>query len=164
MSARTPGRADDLGLVDGLVQTSMLVQSVFADAAAAHDLSPLQARLLGVLRDREPSMADVRRLLGLDKSSTTGLIDRAERRGLVRRAEAPSDGRSFRVLLTDDGRRLAHAFVSAVGAELTALTDELGDADRRRLSALLSGVVHRHAAAHDIDLTVGIDGRRADRS
>ncbi|MDL5155625.1 MarR family winged helix-turn-helix transcriptional regulator [Actinomycetospora termitidis] len=160
MSASTPARTEDLGLVDGLVQTSMLVQAVFADAAAAHDLSPLQARLLGVLRDREPTMADVRRLLDLDKSSTTGLVDRAERRGLVRRAASPCDGRSFQVLLTDDGRRIAQDFVAAVGEQLTTLAEDLGERDRNRLSALLSSVVRRHAAAHDIDLGAGIDRRR----
>jgi hypothetical protein len=64
------GRADDLGIVDGLVQLSTLVQAVLSRAADSLGLSVLQARLLGVLRDREPTMAELGRLLDLDKSST----------------------------------------------------------------------------------------------
>src|ERR1700683_4702065 len=95
--SRPASRADDLGIVDGLVKLSTLVQAVLSRVADSRGLSVLQARLLGVLRDREPAMAELGRLLDLDKSSTTGLIDRATRRGLVRRAQVPADGRSFRV-------------------------------------------------------------------
>ena len=58
----------------------------------------LQASLIGVLHDRESTMAELGRLLDLDKSITTGLIDRAVHRGLVRRVPVPEDGRSFRVV------------------------------------------------------------------
>ena len=146
-------RRDDLGVVDGLVQLSALVQAVMAQTAARFDMSVLQGRLLGVLRDREPSMAQLGRLLDLDKSSTTGLIDRAERRGLVRRAEVPEDGRSFRVVLTDEGFELAKALTVEVTSQIGALTDDLSDTNRHRLSLLASGIVNRHAARHGIDLS-----------
>jgi DNA-binding MarR family transcriptional regulator len=149
-------KQDDLGIVDGLVQLSMLVQSVFARAAAAHGLPVLQARLLGVLRDREPAMAELRQLLDLDKSSTTGLVDRAERRGLVHRVDVPEDRRSYRVRLTDEGCHVALAFAAEVSEQLYALTGALTDTNRHRLSLLVSGLVFRHAAEHGIDLTVGI--------
>src|SRR6202789_183253 len=118
---------ENLGIVDGLVQLSMLVQSVFARTAKDHDLSSLQARLIGVLRDREPTMAELGRLLDLDKSSTTGLIDRAVHRGLVRRVAVPEDGRSFRVVLTDEGLELAKALTIEVTSQIGALTDDLSD-------------------------------------
>jgi DNA-binding MarR family transcriptional regulator len=38
--------------------------------------------------------------------SVTGLIDRAERRGLVRRRSTPADGRAVLVSCTTEGRRL----------------------------------------------------------
>lgn len=163
MESSRPRRQEDLGVVDGLVQTSALVQAVFARSAASMDLSVLQARLLGVLRDREPTMAEVRRLLDLDKSSTTGLIDRVERRELVRREQVPEDGRSYRVVLTPEGLRVARMFVATVTAELDALTEDLSDTNRHRLSLLLSGVVHRHAARHGIDLSAGMEGAQPGR-
>ncbi|GHF33280.1 hypothetical protein FHX82_005262 [Amycolatopsis bartoniae] len=49
--------------------------------AAEHELSVVQLRLLGVLRDRRPGMLELGAHLGLDKSSMTGLVSRAEKRG-----------------------------------------------------------------------------------
>jgi DNA-binding MarR family transcriptional regulator len=171
-STATPpsdGRAPDLGIVDGLVQLSNLVQAVLAEGGprgarsglaevgTSADLSLLQGRLLGVLRDRQPSMAELARLLGLDKSSTTGLVDRAERRGLVRRVEVPEDGRSFRVVLTEEGGRLAEVLGAEVARQVAAITEGLSDTNRHRLSLLASRVVIRHAAMHGIDLSMGTD-------
>jgi MarR family transcriptional regulator, lower aerobic nicotinate degradation pathway regulator len=82
-----PGETD-LGLVDALAQLSFVVQGALGQVAAAHDLSIVQARLLGILRDRRPTIKELARFLQLDKSSVTGLVDRAEERGLVRRVPA----------------------------------------------------------------------------
>ena len=82
-SRATAIKTQDLGIVDSLVQLSFLVQGVLGSVAARYDLSITQTRLLGVLRDREPGMLELSNFLGLEKSSVTGLIDRAERRGLA---------------------------------------------------------------------------------
>ena len=74
--------------VNALAQLSFVVQSMLARTAAKHDLSLTQLRLLGMLRDRRPSMQELAQRLGLDKSSVTGLVDRAERRGLMKRETA----------------------------------------------------------------------------
>ena len=84
----------DLGLVDALAQLSFLVHNALAEIARQDDLSIIQMRLLGVLRDREPTMNELGRLLGLDKSSISGLVDRAQRRGLVTRAVSTIDRRA----------------------------------------------------------------------
>ena len=131
----------DLGIVDGLVQLSFLVQGVVGQVAAEHGLSIVQLRLLGVLRDRTPGMQELARHLGLDKSSMTGLVDRAERRDLVRRAPAAHDGRAVRVSLTDQGHELTTACTSAVGRRVHALTATLTDDQRSRLSLLASTLV-----------------------
>lgn len=59
-----------------------------------------QLRLLGVLRDRRPRMTELAAFLGLDKSTLSGLVDRAERRGLVARDKNPQDRRVVDVFLT----------------------------------------------------------------
>jgi DNA-binding MarR family transcriptional regulator len=85
----------ELSTVDGLVQLSFLVHGLLERRAAEHELSMIQVRLLGVLRDRKPTINEVAALLRLDKSSVSGLVDRAERRGLVARAPArPTGARS----------------------------------------------------------------------
>jgi DNA-binding MarR family transcriptional regulator len=140
-----PGRPKkpelDLGLLDGLVQLSFAIQGALGRVADAHDLSLVQVRLLGILRDREPGMLEVATFLNLDKSSVTGLVDRAERRGLVRRASTPDDGRAVRVTLTERGRELTQKFVKQVERELSALVSGLSEADRKRLAALASQIV-----------------------
>jgi hypothetical protein len=65
-TSRQGRRPDDLGIVDGLVQLSTLIQAVLAGVAGRLELSVLQARLIGVLRDREPTMAEFGRPLDLD--------------------------------------------------------------------------------------------------
>ena len=154
---RSSRASKDLGIVDALVQLSMVVQAVLARVAAGSDLSMLQVRLLGVLRDREPSMAQVARLLDQDKSSATGLIDRAERRGLVRRIEVPEDGRSFRVVLTEQGRSLTVVLGAEVGRQVRAITDGLSDANRHQLSLLASQIVFHEADRRGIDLSAPPD-------
>jgi hypothetical protein len=51
-------------LVDALAQLSFLVSNALAEIAGQHDLSIILTRLLGVLRDREPTMNALGRLLG----------------------------------------------------------------------------------------------------
>jgi len=94
---------EDLGLVDSLVQSSFLVQGIMRRVAARHDLSVVQMRLLGILRDREPGILVLARHLELDKSSVTGLVDRAERRGLVARDRPADNRRVVRVGITAAG-------------------------------------------------------------
>ena len=132
--------------VDAIVQLSFAVQARLAEIAAEHDLSITQLRLLGILRDREPAMLDLARHLKLEKSSVTGLIDRAQRRGLVDRAAAPHDGRAIHVRLTAEGRRLTEQIGAQVTEALSRLLDALPARDRARLSTLAGTVVRHHAA------------------
>jgi DNA-binding MarR family transcriptional regulator len=143
---------DDLDPVDAVVQLSFSVQALLGEIAAEHELSITQLRLLGILRDREPAMLDLARYLNLEKSSVTGLIDRAQRRGLVERATAPHDGRAIHVRLTAEGRRLTEQLAAQANETLTRLLDTLPARDRARLSTLAETVVRQHAARRAIDL------------
>ncbi|MCA1223249.1 MarR family winged helix-turn-helix transcriptional regulator [Streptomyces sp. 8L] len=139
--SRVPPHGVDLGIVDSLAQLSFAVQAELAKVAAAHGLSVIQLRVLGVLRDREPGMQELARHLGLDKSSMTGLIDRAERRGLVRRAPSPRDRRGVQVSLTEDGHELARLMTADADRRIRALTTGLTDTQRSQLSLLASELV-----------------------
>lgn len=111
---------EQLSGVDALVRLSFLVAGMMEARASSEDLSVQQIRLLGILRDREPTINELAAHLGVDKSSMSGAVMRAERRGLVARFPDPEDGRSVRVRLSPTGR----ALVSAAGDEFRA------DADR----------------------------------
>jgi MarR family transcriptional regulator, lower aerobic nicotinate degradation pathway regulator len=130
---------DDLR--DGLVQVSFAVIAVLSRVAAEHDLSLTQLRVLGILRDREPTMAELAVHLGLERSTVSGLIDRAVQRGLIRKATDSADGRSVRVGLTAEARRLATSVIAEIGELMAPMTDRLTAGEQKRLGALLLKVL-----------------------
>ncbi|MEU3249088.1 MULTISPECIES: MarR family winged helix-turn-helix transcriptional regulator [unclassified Streptomyces] len=128
-------------IVDALVQLSFRVHQVLGKVGAERDLSVVQIRMLGVLRDREPSMLALADHLGLDKSSTTGLVSRAEKRDLVQRARDPRDGRSFTVSLTTRGRALVNACARDVEREINGLVAPLSDHARQQFVGHISEIL-----------------------
>ena len=152
-----PPAARQLNVIDGLAQLAFVVHGMLELRAAEHDLSITQARLLGVLRDRTPAMNELARLLGLDKSSISGLVDRAERRGLVARIPSAEDRRAVLVGLTDEGRSLMSQAAASFGADLTAMLDLLPPSDRDALSAIVSRLLVAHATRRGVDLFAGLE-------
>ena len=132
---------ESIGLVDGLFQLSFLLQSRLGRIAAAHELSPIQVRLLGILRDREPGMNELARYLELEKSSLSGLVDRAEARGFVERVPSADDRRAATVRLTPLGRQLARTVADKVRKEVAALLAVLPEKDRAKLTSLVARIV-----------------------
>jgi len=150
--AKDPARShqvDDLGLTDALVQLSFLVQSVLGRIASDHGLSIAQVRVLGVLRDREPGMQQLARHLHLDKSSVSGLIDRAEQRGLVKRLAASEDGRVVKVSQTPMGRKVIAEVERSVAGELASLARSLSCREQNQLSRLASRLALMDSHAFD---------------
>lgn len=165
-SARAPDRPlapEQLSPVDGLAQLSFVVHGVLERLAAEHDVSTIQTRLLGVLRDRAPTMNELGRLLGLDKSSISGLVGRAERRGLVARSPSKSDRRAVLVGLTEEGRSLVSQVAARFESEISTMLDRLPRRDREALSRLVSRLLVAHAADQGIDLFAEIDRGRDPR-
>ena len=124
-------------LLDNLVLASFTVIALLSRAAAEHDLSLTQLRMMAILRDRTPTMADLADFLGLERSSVSGLIDRAARRGLVQRSASRSDGRAVQVSLTPDGHRLAGQAASEVASLIAPMTSALSGGEQKRLAQLL---------------------------
>jgi MarR family transcriptional regulator, lower aerobic nicotinate degradation pathway regulator len=147
-----PEARHELSPADGLAQLSFLIHGILERRAREHDLSVIQIRLLGVLRDRTPTMNELARLLGLDKSSLTGLVDRAEHRGLVARVPSTADRRAVLVTLTDRGRSLASAGTAHFNADISLLLEHLPPSARDTLSRLISRLLVAHATDEGIDL------------
>ncbi len=144
--------APRLSPVDALAQLSFVVQGLLERRAEEHDLSIIQTRLLGVLRDRRPTMHELAQLLDLEKSSVTGLVDRAERRGLVTRMRSDVDRRAVLVGLTDAGRALVTDAAAAFGTDVEALLAHVPAPDRDRLVRVATDVLAGHAAERGINL------------
>jgi DNA-binding MarR family transcriptional regulator len=148
-----PSRPDtQLSSVDGLAQLSFLTLGLLERRAGEHGISVTQTRLLGVLRDRTPPMHELATLLGLDKSSTTGLVDRAQRRGLVRRVTSSADRRVVLVELTDAGHGLVGEVSGGFAEDVASLLEQLSAPERSLLSRLVSRLLVAHAQTNGVDL------------
>jgi MarR family transcriptional regulator, lower aerobic nicotinate degradation pathway regulator len=139
MTSDRDGGQDHLeDLRDALVRISFALMAVLTEVAAEHDLSLTQLRVLGILRDREPTMADLATFTGLERSTVSGLIDRAAQRGLVTKTADLHDGRSVRVTLTESARGLVPEVTAAIGDRVKPLIGGLSTSEQKRLTALLT--------------------------
>jgi DNA-binding MarR family transcriptional regulator len=129
-------------LVDALVRNTFQVAGVLTRIGAERNLSLTQLRVLGILRDRRPRMTELAAFLGLDKSTLSGLIDRAERRGLVARGKNPQDRRVVDVFLTQAGLELAEQVYDEVRRALAPAADRIDPQERDQLVQLLHAVMY----------------------
>jgi DNA-binding MarR family transcriptional regulator len=98
---------EDETFAGALLRLSLAVQYLHQDISRRHDLTPQQAVLMFSLLDGPVGMAELSDRLHIEKSTLTGLVDRAERRRMVHRTPDPADRRALRVALTADGREIA---------------------------------------------------------
>jgi DNA-binding MarR family transcriptional regulator len=131
------GASGQAQLIDVLVQATFMTVAVLSNVAADNDLSLTQLRVLAILRDRRVRMSALAAYLGLDRSTMSGLVERAEKRGLLARASDPSDGRAVEVFLTPGGTELADALYILIEQSLSPATGRLSPAERHRLATLL---------------------------
>jgi len=132
------------GLVDALAQAAFVTMAVLNKVGADNDLSLTQLRVLAILRDRRLRMTALADYLGLEKSTMTGLVDRAEKRGLLERAPNASDGRAVDVFLSPAGAGLAERLYTHIGRALSPMTNELAPTEQRQLQTLLERILDPH--------------------
>mgnify|MGYP002624467956 CR=1 FL=1 len=91
-----------------LLRTAESLCNVSREFFAQWDLSPSQFNVLNVLCDSPNGLTQIElsRQLIMHRSNVTGLVDRLEKRGLVRRQDIAGDRRANQVVLTAQGRRL----------------------------------------------------------
>lgn len=121
------------------------LESHFTDLAAQYKLTAVQAKVLLLLPpDGAMTMRAIAGQLQYDASNLTGVVDRLEEVGAVRRQPHPSDRRAKGVVLTAEGQRLRRAFWD----RLTSNTGPLGrlrDGELVSLRRLLSTALRRPA-------------------
>jgi DNA-binding MarR family transcriptional regulator len=71
------------------------------------DISTAQFDLLQILyfKDRK-KLSDISKILGVTKSTTTGLIQRLELMSLLTKEQSEKDKRVFEVVITEEGRKI----------------------------------------------------------
>ena len=79
-------------------------------SAAGVRVTIAQAGILFLLKQRDGrSMTELSQILGIDNSTMTGLTDRLERAGFVRRHASPSDRRASHIHITPEGLQEAES-------------------------------------------------------
>ncbi len=124
-----PSQGPRYAALIGLLRTA---EALWAASRVFFDrwqLSPSQFNLLNLLREQPAgcSQSELSRQLITHRSNITGLVDRLENRGLVRRDQHAHDRRAFVVVLTPVGRALLaeilplyHAAAEVVWSEFPA--------------------------------------------
>jgi DNA-binding MarR family transcriptional regulator len=130
-----------IGVVAALVRSTFLVNAVYAVSAQEHGITSQQGQLLCVLMAQPYGMGELSAMLGLAKSSLTGLVDRVERNGLVRRESDPQDSRAVRIALTPEGSRLAEEFYADTCRRIDQLPVGFTARERDTLADLLGRMV-----------------------
>ena len=134
------------GLVDALAQAAFVMMAVLSKVGADNDLSLTQLRVLAILRDRRLRMTALADYLGLEKSTMTGLVDRAEKRGLLHRAPSPGDGRAVDVFLSREGAELAGRLSTHITRTLSPMTSKLAPPEQRLLQTLVEQMLSPYDA------------------
>ncbi len=103
-----------------VVRTARSMKKTLDARLAPFGITTSQHIILSTLaQDDGLSLSEIGKRVYLDKPAITGLADRLEKDGMVRRKRIPSDRRVIKLWLTDKGRKLLNQF-----EEVVAQTDE----------------------------------------
>ena len=125
--------------LDQLVQR--LIRSGWPEAWQQTNL-PLGASraLLLLAAGRVTSPREVADAMGVSRTTVTGLIDRLELDGMITRAIAPDDKRSFLLTLTDKGRQTVEQVENIRRKQLAEALDRMDDTALHHLEAGLEAL------------------------
>jgi DNA-binding MarR family transcriptional regulator len=136
-SATAPAVPTKADLIEEFAAIGNAYYQDFAAVAARHGLTSVQAKALAVLVRQPLPMRGIAEQLVCDASNVTGLVDRLETRGLVRREVGASDRRIKIVAATEAGEAAIRAVRTDMQTTHQAL-DLLSDGERSVLFELLT--------------------------
>ena len=119
--------------------------ALFMEETQGLDLTPVQFAALAAAH-RHPGM-DQRTLaatIGFDTSTTGGVIDRLESRGLIQRSTSPDDRRVRLINLTAEGAHMLSAVTPGMLTAQQRILDPLPQAQRRSFMDMLERLVRAH--------------------
>ncbi|GHE30920.1 MarR family transcriptional regulator [Streptomyces hydrogenans] len=140
MAAMREGpRVDTAQLMELLSVSLGAYYGDFIVAAASENLTASQGKALTVLRRGPAAMRSLAETMACDASNVTGIIDRLEQRGLVRREPDAFDRRVKNVILTAEGEHLTDAIRAKMRTTKEGI-ERLDEQERDSLYTLLEQV------------------------
>ncbi|WP_406288661.1 MarR family winged helix-turn-helix transcriptional regulator [Embleya sp. NBC_00896] len=141
-----PAAPSTAQIMDSMAAVGTAYFHDFAAVVSRHGLTSVQAKTLSLLRRPLPMRGLADRLV-CDASNVTGIVDRLESRGLVRREPNPTDRRVKNVVATEEG----HATIRRIREEMQTTRDALDGLtleERAGLYALLQRLRPAMEAPH----------------
>jgi MarR family transcriptional regulator, organic hydroperoxide resistance regulator len=124
-----------------LVRLFFTHRAALPPLAARLQLSPAQCHVLHLIEPDQPlPMGQLAQTLACDASNVTGLVDRLESRGLIRRRPSTEDRRVKVLVLTPTGVRLRALLVERMTAPPAAL-ERLSTREQQALARILARLV-----------------------
>ncbi len=120
-------------------------------AAGEERLSLRQLSALTMIESEQTTLGDVARRLMVTPAVVTGLIDRLERRGYVRRVNSTDDRRRVLLALTDEGRAAAESVSSSLREEMASALSSFSPSDLEQLDRSLAKLT---PIANDLERSV----------
>jgi DNA-binding MarR family transcriptional regulator len=141
MAGMTGGESDACRAWQLLMRFFFAQRAHLSSSGAEFDLSPIQCHVLHLIEPKRPlPMSRLSETLSCDASNVTGLVDRLESRGLVRRQPSPEDRRVKVLQLTSSGSRLRAQLLRRMGGRSLPLS-RLSLDQQRTLVKILEALV-----------------------
>lgn len=127
-------RSDETRLIfSAITHYRRWIGSLIPEIVPDVDVSYQQLNVLYLVRVENASMAEMARILGVAPTVITGLVDRLEARGLIRREPFPSDRRRIQLVVTERGREISEQVEQAVADRIEDQVRQLSASDQRLL-------------------------------
>lgn len=124
-----------------LTRAQNTVNQYFKTRLAPHGVTPGQYGILKCLWDENGlTVKQIAERMYLDSSTITGLLDRMEQKGLIKRGPDPTDRRALSVVLTAEGQRLEGPVSEAIARANQEVLKDVGDEEAQKLMQLLFDV------------------------
>jgi DNA-binding MarR family transcriptional regulator len=134
-------RGEAEAIVEHLRAIRLILKRPIAEAVAASGLTPPQVSALRALAGGGLSLKGLAERLGLAHSTVSGIVDRLERRGLVRRETDPRDRRATVIVPTEAVRTYVEGAAALHRPEpLVEALRRTSAEDRARIMAGLSAL------------------------
>jgi DNA-binding MarR family transcriptional regulator len=128
-----------------IAMVARVAEAAVEQVFARHGLRQGEFDVLSALRRGGPPYtlipSELSATLMMSRAGMTNRLDRLEAAGLVERSLDPADRRSFRIALTEEGRRVIDAALTEHAANLARLAAGLPPDDATALTRILRGLL-----------------------
>lgn len=132
MQASTDNVMDMVDQVEEIAQDLMRRLDLLSGSKVQEDISYGQYKVLSVIHNHGPiSVGNLGRQVGSAQSTTSEMVARLTKSGLVNKVRGPYDGRVVMVELTDQGRQLMRRRRKRVRESYQTLFDKLSPSEKQ---------------------------------